>query len=51
MESVICCCKYYCTNVLRIALWINLIFLFNWFLVTLSFIYTCLALLSTIILC
>ena len=31
MQSVICCCKYYRANVLRIALGINLIFLFNWF--------------------
>ena len=51
MESVICCCKYHGTNVLRIALRINLLFLFTWFLVTFSFIYTCLAPLSTIILC
>ena len=51
MESVICCRKYYRTYVLRIALRINLIFLFNWFLVTFSFIHTCLAPLSTIILC
>ena len=51
MESVICCCKYYGTNVLRVALRINLIFLFNWFLVDFSFIHTCLAPLSTIILC
>ena len=35
MESVICCCKYHGTNVLRIALRINLLFLFTWFLVTL----------------
>ena len=51
MESVICCCKYYRTNALRIGPRINLIFLFNWFLVTFSFIHTCLAPLSTIILC
>ena len=38
MESVICCCKYHGTNVLIIALRINLIFLFTWFLVTFSFI-------------
>ena len=49
MESVICCCKYHGTNVLRIALRINVIFSFNWFLVTFSFIHTCLAPLSTII--
>ena len=49
MESVICRCKYYCTDVLRIALRINLIFLFNWSLVTFSFIHNCLAGLSTII--
>ena len=35
MESVICCCKYHGTNALRIALRINLLFLFTWFLVTL----------------
>ena len=51
MESVICCCKYHCSNVLRIALRISLILLFNWFLVTFSFIHTCLARLWTIILC
>ena len=51
MERVSCCCKYYRTNVLKIALRNNLIFLFNWFLVTFSFIHTCLAPLSTIILC
>ena len=39
MKSVICCDKYYCTNVLRIALRINLIFLFNWSLATFSFIH------------
>ena len=50
MESVICCRKYYRTYVLRIALRINLIFLFNWFLVTFSFIHTCLAPLLTVIL-
>ena len=51
MESVICCCKYHGTNVLRIALRINLLFFFTWFLVTFSFIYTCLPPLSTMILC
>ena len=50
MESVICCCKYYRTNVLINAVRINLIFLFNWFLVTVSSIHICLAPLSTIIL-
>ena len=50
MERVSCCCKYYRTNVLKIAPRINLIFLFNWFLVTFSFIHTCLAPLLTVIL-
>ena len=47
-ESVIDCRKYYCTNVLKIAL---SYFLFNWFIVTFSFIHTCRAPLSTVILC
>ena len=47
MESIVC----HCTNVLRIALRINIIIMFDWFLVTFSFIHSCLATLSTIILC
>ena len=50
MESVICCCKYYRSNVLRITLRINLILLVNWFLVTFSSIHICLAPRTTIIL-
>ena len=51
MESVICCCKYYRTNVLSNAVGMNFILLFNWFLVTVSVIHTCLAPQSTTILC